>query len=59
MTKQWVNVELTYNDYKLFRAYLKDHNIYFETFGCTVGVHVEVLATSEEIDAANSFLDTL
>ena len=54
-----VSVELSYEDYKSFRSYLKKHEIDFVTSGCEAGVHIEVFATSEQISAANNFLDNL
>lgn len=59
MTKQWVSVELCNKDAESFKSYLKEHGIYFEPSSCGTYVHIEVFATSEQISAANNFLDNL
>ena len=41
------------------KVFLKQNNIYFEPSACYNLIHFEVLASPEEIDKVNNFLDTL
>ena len=41
------------------RAYLKKHNIYYELSACCPGYHFEILATEQQANAINKFIDSI
>lgn len=54
---KWRSIELNGRDAVKFKEHLYKTNLKFETSGCFELVHFEVLATSEEADELNSYLD--
>ena len=56
---KWYNVELTQAESILFKGFLNDNFIQYESSGCYNLVHFEVYASIFQLDVINSFLDTL
>lgn len=58
--KRWKNTELKEPEATQFRSFLKENGIVFETSSAGFGyVHFEVYVSETEIEACNSFIDTL
>lgn len=59
MRKDWKSVNLTKEDSELFRKFLIDNEIRFETSGNGNLVHFEVLVNSTEQTACDKFLSNI
>lgn len=65
MGKRWVNIELPYNTEetkrrcKLFKYYLRDNGIVFETSGAYENLHFDILCLSEQDAEINAALDRI
>ena len=57
--KKYYNAELTPEKAEALKVFLKDNNIYFEPSACYNLIHFEVLATPEELQKINAFLETI
>ena len=57
---KWFNFETSFRTLKdALRAYLKDHNIYFELSECGFACwHFEIKCTAKQAENINGFLDT-
>ena len=56
---KWVNVELNREDAVLFRGYLVENLVKFETSGAGSYTHFECLMTSEQVERANDYLESI
>lgn len=56
---KYYNVELATHEAMALKLFLRTNGFTFETSACFDSVHFEVLASQEQKDMINSFLDTL
>ena len=58
-SKKYYSADFDTKTAEALKVFLKQNNIYFEPSACYDLVHLEVLASPEEIKKVNEFLDTL
>lgn len=56
---KYYNIELATHEAAALKLFLHDAGIKFESSGCYNSVHFEILASQDQKDMINSFLDTL
>lgn len=58
-TKIWQYVELTHDEARGFRAFLKEMDIKFETSECFNNILFSIFGDETELDFCEQYLDTL
>ena len=56
---KWYICELSKDESEMFKSFLRDNGIKFESCQCYNGVMVSVFCDEETMNRCNSFIDTL
>lgn len=59
MKMKWYACELSKSESEMFKSFLRDNGIKFDSCQCYNGVMVSVFCDEETMNRCNSFIDTL